>query len=205
MLTTSSAIIRHIGKIRDGGWATLAYFYFDSRHEETQNLRNAVTSLLIQLSTYSKPCCDLIYRLYSSHGKGTQQPDNGTLIDSLKDMFTAMAQQPIFIIMDALDECPDDKGMPTPREEVLNFVKVLVSLQLPNLHICIASRPEIDIQTTLKPLPINAISLHEEPRQKIVIANYVTSVVFSDERMRKWSDEVKKLVVERLSERADGM
>ena len=204
MLTTSSAIIQHIMKLRDTGRATLAYFYFDFRDEEKQNIRNAVTSLLIQLSAYSKPCCNILYRLYSSHGKGTQQPNKDTLIDHLKDMLTVTTQQPIFIIMDALDECPDD-GMRTPREEVLNLLKVLVSLQLPNLHICVTSRPEIDIQNVLKPLAVNAISLHEETRQKIVIGNYVSSAVSSDERMRKWRDEDKKLVVEQLSERADGM
>ena len=204
MSTTSSAIIQHIMKLRDSGRATLAYFYFDFRDEEKQNIRNAVTSLLIQLSAYSKPCCDLIYRLYSSHGKGTQQPSKVTLIDHLKEMLTVTAQQPIFIVMDALDECPDD-GLPTPREETLNLVKLLVCLQLPNLHICVTSRPEIDIQTMLKPLAVNAISLHEETRQKTVIANYVSSVVSSDERMKNWRDEDKQIVVDELSERADGM
>ena len=204
MLMTSSAIIQDVMHLRDAGRATLAYFYFDFRDEEKQNLRNAVVSLLIQLSAYSKPCCDLIYRLYSLHGKGTQQPRNGVLIDRLKEMLTATAQRSAFIIMDALDECPDD-GIPTQREEVLKLVKVLVSLQLPNLHICVTSRPEIDIQTTLKPLAVNAISLHDETRPKIVISNYLSSVVSSDERMKTWRDEDKQLIVEELSERADGL
>ena len=205
ILVISAAIIQHIMTLRDTGSASLAYFYFDFRDEEKQNVRNAVTSLLIQLSAYSKPCCDIIHSLYSAHGKGTQQPSNGTLIDRLKEMLTVTAQQqPIFIVLDALDECPDD-GLPTPREEVLNLVKVLVSLQLPNLHICVTSRPEIDIQTMLRPLAVNAISLHDETKQKLVIASYVNSVVSSDVRMRKWRDEDKKLVVDELSERADGM
>ena len=191
--------------LRDTGSATLTYFYFDFRDEEKQNVRNAVTSLLVQLSAYSKHCCDIIYRLCSAHGKGTQQPSIGILIDRLKEMLTVTARQkPIFIIMDALDECPD-YGSPTPREEVLDLVMVLVRLQLPNLHLCVTSRPEIDIQSMLKPLAVNAISLHDEAKQKLVIANYVSSVVSSDARMRKWRDEDKKLVVEELSERADGM
>ena len=191
-------------KLREAGGATLAYFYFDFRDEEKQTVRNTLTSILIQLSAYSKPCCDIVYRLYSTHGKGVHQPSNGILIDRLKEMLTVTAQQPIFLVMDALDECPDD-GMPTSREEVLNLVKLLVRLQLPNLHICVTSRPEIDIQTMLKPLAVNSISLHDETRQKFVMANYVNSVVSSDERMRKWRDEDKKLVVEELSDRADGM
>jgi hypothetical protein len=202
----SSAIIQHIMKLRDAGNAMLAYFYFDFRDEQKQNVRNAVTSLLVQLSAYSKPCCDIIYRLYSTHGKGMQQPSNRTLLDCLKEMLAVAAQNPIFIVMDALDECPD-LGMPTPREAVLSLVKDLVylHLQVPNLHIFVTSRPEVDIQTRLKPLAVSAISLQDESRQKAVISNYVNSVVSSDEQMKQWQDEDKRLVAKELSERADGM
>jgi hypothetical protein len=190
--------------LRDAGTATLAYFYFDFRDEEKRNIRNFVTSLLIQLSAYSRPCCDIIHKLYSGHKNGMQQPSNGSLVNCLKDMLKALGPQPIFIITDALDECPDS-GMPTPREAVLDLLKDLVHLRLPNLHICATSRPEVDIQTKLKPLTVNAISLHDESGQKMVIANYVSSVVFSDVHMREWREADKKLVVNELSERADGM
>jgi hypothetical protein len=204
ILTTSSAIIEHIMTLGDTGKAMLAYFYFDFRDEEKQNLRNFLTSLLLQLSACSRPCYDIIYQLFSTHRKGRLQPSKDSLMSCLMEMLIVPDQPPIFIIMDALDECPDS-GMPTPREAVLNLVKHLVQLRFPNLHICVSSRPEIDIQTKLKPLAVNAISLHNESRQKFVIANYVSSVVSSDEHMRKWRDEDKKLVVEELSERADGM
>src|SRR6266404_5325946 len=200
MLATSSAIIQRIMKLRDDGRATLAYFYFDFRDEEKQDLRKSVASLLVQLSTYSKPCCDIMYRLYSTHGKGEQQPSKAILIDCLKEMLTADAHRPTFIVMDALDECPDDCGIPTPREAVLNLVKDLVLQHIQNLHMCVASRPEIGIQTKLKPLAVNAISLDVESRQKIVIENYVSSVVSSDEYMSKWQDEDKKLAIDELSE-----
>jgi hypothetical protein len=181
----------------------LAYFYFDFRDEKKQNVRDLVTSLLVQLFAYSKPCRDIIHHLYSTHGKGTQQPSNGVLMSCLKEMLTVSVEHPTFIIMDALDECPDC-GMPTPREAVLNLVKDLVHLTLPNLRICVSSRLETDIQTKLKTLAV-AISLHDETRQTIVISNYVRSSVSSDEHMMKWQDEDKKLVVKELSERADGM
>ena len=207
-MTTSSAIIQHILKLRDAGNATLAYFYFDYRDKQKQTVRNVVTSLLVQLSAYSKPCCEIIYRLYSKHGKGMKQhqPSNSNLIDCLKEMLATVTQHPIFIVMDALDECPD-LGLPTPRDAVLNFVKDLVCLhvQVPNLHIFATSRPEVDIQNRLKPLAVNAISLQDESRQKAVISNYVSSVVSSDEQMKQWRDEDKRLVAKELSERADGM
>ena len=202
--TTSSAVIEFLKTLHDAGEVTIAYFYFDFRDEEKQNVRNFVTSLLVQFSACSKHCCDIIYQLYSAHGKGTQQPNMGTLIGRLKEVLTYAAKNPIFIITDALDECPDS-GLPTSREKVLNLMKDLVCLRLPNLRIFVTSRPEVDIQAKLKPLAVNAISLHDETRQKVVISNYVSSAVSSDERMRKWRDDDKKLVIQELSERTDGM
>ena len=202
MLITSSAIIQYIMSLRDAGKAMLAYFYFDFGDEEKQNARNAVTSLLIQLSAYSKPCCDIIYRLYSAHGKGTEQPTYDILIVHLKEMLAVTAQIPIFIVMDALDECPNSFGIPSPRGVVHNLLEDLIRLHLPNLRICVTGRPEIDIRIVLEPLTTHRISLHDETGHRIYITNYVTLAV---SRMRNWRDEEKQLVVHVLSELADGM
>jgi hypothetical protein len=123
----------------------------------------------------------------------------------LKEMLTLPDQHPVYIIIDALDECPDTSGMPSPREQVLDLLKELVELFLPNLHLCVTSRPEVDIRHTLEPLTSRRISLHEQSGQKKDIIEYVTSVVQSDPKMRRWRDEDKNLVIETLSERADGM
>jgi hypothetical protein len=95
--------------------------------------------------------------------------------------------------------------MPTAREEVLALVKDLVCLHLPNLHICVTSRPEIDMQATLEPLTSLRVSLHNQTGQKKDIASYVSSMVSSDPKMRRWREEDRNLVVEMLTERADGM
>jgi hypothetical protein len=127
------------------------------------------------------------------------------LAQSLKEMLSLPTQGPVYLIVDALDECPNDSGMPTSREEVLDLVQDLVGLYLPNLHICVTSRPEIDIRTTLDPLTTHSISLHDQSGQKKDIADYISSVVYSDKRMRKWREEDRRLVIKTLSERADGM
>ena len=84
-------------------------------------------------------------------------------------------------------------------------MKQLVELNLPNLRLCVTSRPEIDIRTSFETLTSNRISLHDERGQKQDIINFVTPVVHSDEDMKRWRDDDKKLVIETLSERADGM
>jgi hypothetical protein len=198
-------IIKHAISLRDAKHASLAYFFFDFRDDKKRSFRNFLVSLLIQFSTHLPPCREIISQIYSTHGKGTQQPSIGVLTSSLHKMLFLVAQQPIYIIIDALDECPNISGRPTPRAIVLKFLKTLVDLRVPNLHICVTSRPEIDIKCALEPLVYSAVSLHDESGQKEDISNYVSTAVYSDETMARWRDEDKTLVVQTLSENADGM
>jgi len=120
-------------------------------------------------------------------------------------MLLLPTQRSVYLIIDALDECPNNSGMPTPREKVLDLVQDLVDFRLPNVHICVTSRPEIDIRTTLEPLTTFHVSLHNQSGQTKDIIDYVSFVVYSDKKMRRWRDEDKTLVITTLSERADGM
>jgi len=88
---------------------------------------------------------------------------------------------------------------------VLELIEKLIKLNLSNLRLCVTSRPEVDIRLSLEPLTTNCISLHEQIGQKKDIEDYVRSVVYSDRSMRRWREEDKKLVVETLTEKADGM
>ena len=116
-------------------------------------------------------------------------------------------QPPIYIILDALDECPNSYGVPTPREQVLTLVTMLMDLRLAHLHVCVTSRPEFDIRATLGRLALHSESLHDQSGQRDDIVDYVKSVVYSDAEtmMKRWREEDKKMVVETLSEKADGM
>ena len=185
----------------------MAYFYFDFRSLDKQHRRNLLPSLLIQLSSQSRPCHDVFSRLYSAHNNGAQQPSDSVMIQCLKDMLALPHSQPVYIILDALDECPNWPGIPSPREQVIALLKELVDLHLPHLHICVTSRPEFDIRATLTPLAHHRVSLHDESGQKQDIVDYVNSVVYSDTEtvMKRWRDDDKQMVVEALSEKADGM
>jgi hypothetical protein len=127
------------------------------------------------------------------------------MVECLIEMLTLGGQGPIYIIMDALDECPITSTIPSPREEVLELVDELVGLHLPDLHICVTSRPEYDIQAVLEHLTPHPVSLHDESGQQQDITAYVSSFVHSDRKMRRWREDDKDLVIKILSERADGM
>ena len=208
MSLLSSAIIQHVIELRDTGLiASVAYFYFDFRDVDKKSQRSLLSSLLIQLSSRSGPCLDILSRLYSTHNSGKEEPSEHSLVQCLKDMLVAqsLSELPTYIIMDAIDECPNISGIPTPREEVLELVNALVDFGLPNLRICVTSRPEIDIRAVLEPLASGEISLHDQPGQKRDIDEYVNAIVQSDTKMRKWREDDRKLVTVTLSEKADGM
>lgn len=191
--------------LRDSGNASVAYFYFDFRDSNKQRRRYVLPSHLIQLSVRSETCCDILSRLYSVHDCGVQKPSDRAMTDCLKQMLTLPSQGPTYIILDALDECPNTTGIPSPREEVLELVNELVDLRLPTLHICVTSRSEIDIQSALQPLIPRTVSLHEEKGQQQDIVDYINHVVHSDKWIRRWREEDKELVIKVLSEKADGM
>ena len=191
----------------NAGQASMGYFYFDFRDTDKQHWRNLVLSLLAQLATYSDHCFDILSRLHSDHRNGTRQPSDDSLTRCLKKMLTLPDQRPIYLIIDALDECSNTSGIPSDRNRVLQLVKELIDLHLPDLHLCITSRPEVDIREVLEPLSSHRVSLHDQRGQKKDIENYVRSVVYSDSEpiMRRWRKEDKELVIKTLSERAEGM
>ena len=192
--------------LHDARLASVAYFYCDFRDEDKRSHRSLLLSILSQLSAQSNLRCGILSKLFSAHDSGEREPSDRALTNCLKEMLSLPGQGPIFIVIDALDECPDNSGMPTAREEVLEFIKDLAGLGLGNLHVCVTSRPEIDIRSTLEPLTESLrVSLHDQSGQKEDIVRYVRSVVSSDPKMQRWREEDKTLVVETVAERADGM
>ena len=168
-------------------------------------LRGLLSSLIFRLSAESNPFYQNLSRLYSDHAAGTQQPSEDVLFQSFVEMLKVPGQPTTYTIIDALDGCPNISGMPTAREKVLDCLEDLVSLQLPNVHICLSSRPEFDIRTSLEPLSQFRVSLDDEAGQQADILGYIKSVVHSDRRMRKWSADDKQLVISTLSDKSDGM
>ena len=207
MSPVSSTVIQDIETMCEAGKASITYFYFDFRDANKQGLRELVSSLLTQLSAHLVPHFDVLLNLYSAHDKGKKQPSDTDLAKCLKEMVTLPNQRPTYLIIDALDESPNAPGIPSPREKVLQFVRELVEICVPNLRICVTSRPEIDIRKVLEPLTSRRVSLHDQSGQKEDITDYVRSVVYStsEQIMGRWRTEDKELVVKTLSERANGM
>ena len=191
--------------MNEAGLASIAFFYSDFRESSKQDICGTLSSLLFQLSDQSDACCGVLEWLYSAHKAGTREPSEDALRSCLESMLMLRDQGPLFIVLDAVDECLNSAGTPSPRENILDFVEWLSELHHLHPSICVTSRPEVDIEAVLQPLASHMVSLHGENGQNEDIVNYIKWFINSDPRARKWRKEDKDLVLERFLEGADGM
>ena len=205
MVLASSTIIENIDSMKKCGLASLVFFYHDFREDEKRNLRGLLSSVLFQFCHQSDSYYDILSKFYSTHCYGGQTPSDDELIRCLEDILKLPGQAPIFLILDALDECSNTSPIPSDREKALEFLEKLINWQLPNLRICVTSRPEVDIKVVLGPLTFRSISLHDERGQMEDIENYIKSVVEKDPRNRRWTAQDRQMVIDVLTGNADGM
>jgi hypothetical protein len=201
----SSSIIKDVQDLCLAGLANLAIFYFHFGDTTKQDARHLLSSILFQLCSQSDKFSQALSSIYSSHGNGSREPSIDTLLDCLKTILTHRGQAPLYIIVDALDECPNSSVVKTQRREVLEILKELIDLKHPHLHLCITSRPEIDIRRAFDPLNPYNVSLHNQDGQIKDLAEYVKSVIKSNPMMQNWPPRVKELVINALTKKGDRM
>jgi hypothetical protein len=187
------------------GLALMAYFYCDPMDSKKQGICRLLASLIAQLSAKSDACYYILHSLFSGNNNGLRQPDDNILLGCLETMLRTEGQPTIYIIIDGVDEYPNDSCVKSPREQILELVTKLVDLCLTNVRICATSCPEVDIRAALASLASHAISLHTEVGQQKDIADYVNTSVHSDRVMHQWSKKDKELVIDTLSREADGV
>ena len=185
----------------------MAYFFFDSNDTGKQDVRAFLCSVLVQLSSQFVSFCDILLEFYLLHQRGSKQPSDSALLQCLEKMLRVPRKVPIYLIIDALDECPYHSGVQSPREKVLRLLEKLIGFHLPDLRLCVASRTEVDIRNVLEPLTptCNRISLHDEDGQRKDMADYVSFVVYSDPKTMRWREEDKKAVIRILSAKNGGV
>jgi len=191
--------------MRKSGLASLAFHYFDFREDGKKDRRGLLSSILSQLCDQSDCYHGILSTFYSTHRDGAQSPSDDELAECLKNLLKLSGQAPVYLIVDALDECPDTSDLSSPRENVLQLLEDLIDSKFTNLRICVTSRPEADIKVSLEPLTSSSVSIHDESGQREDIENYIKFIVNSHKKMRRWKLEHKQLVIEVLTKRADGM
>ena len=201
----SSTIIEDIRAMRNAGLASLAFFYCDFREDRKKELRGLLSSFLVQLYHQSDSYFDILSKFYSEHDKGSRPPSDDALAGCLKDLLKLPGLAPVYLIVDALDECPNPSVVRSPRGEVLSFVKELVTTQILNLRVCVTSRPELDINDVLGPIIFRSVSLHDETGQNKDIEDYINSVINTRPKKGRWKEEHRKMAIDILVKKSNGM
>ena len=201
----SSTIIKDIHAMRKAGLASLAFFYFDFREDRKKEYRGLLLSFLVQFYHQSDTYFDILFNFYLEHDKGSRPPSDDALAGCLKDLLNLPRLAPVYLIVDALDECPNPSVVRSPRAKLLSFIEELVKTQILNLHICVTSRPEPDIKGVLDPLIFCSVSLHDESGQKRDIEDYIKSAINTRPKKGWWKEEHKELAIDVLIEKANGM
>jgi hypothetical protein len=191
--------------MRKAGLASLAFFYCDFREDKKRDLHGLLSSFLVQLCHQSDSYYDILFKLYSEHAKGSRHPSDDVLVGCLKDLLKLPGHAPVYLIVDALDECPNTSSIPSPRDEVLNLIEELIKSEIPNLRVCVTSRPETDIKDFLEPLVLLTVSLHDESGQKRDIEEYIKSIIITNPKNKRWKAADKQLAIDVLTRKAEGM
>jgi len=191
--------------MRKSGLASLAMYYYDFREDQKKDLRGLLSTAISQLCDQSDSYYNILTKFYTTHRDGQQSPSDDELTQCLKDVLELPRQAPVYLIIDALDECSNTSAMPSPREKVLKLVVQLIESRLTNLRICVTSRPELDIKVVLEPLAFRSVSIHDERGQLEDIETYIRSVINTDPRNQRWRQEDKEYVIDVLTKHAGGM
>jgi hypothetical protein len=205
MVLVSSTIIEDIQKMSDSGRASLAMYYYDFREQRKKDLRGLLSSVLFQLCDQSDSYYDILSTFHSEHRDGARTPSDYDLVQCLKDLLNLPGPVAVYLIIDGLDEFPSDSSLSSSREKLLSLLEDFVEAKFKNLLICVTSRPEDDIRTILEPLAFRSVSLHNQPEQQQDIRIYIEAFVRGDRNMKNWHREYRQLVIDVLTQRADGM
>jgi hypothetical protein len=193
----SSAIVEDIKAECDMDYSqSMAYFYFDFNDPKKQTLDDLCRSLITQLFEYSNDAFQTVYKLYASNKDGRSPPEAKAVENALHDILVAGTNR-LYIVIDALDECPS-------RDGLLRWMKEVIALSPNHVSILTTSRREQDIVISLQDVALAAVNM-EKAAVDADIRCHVVHQLETNERLRKWSPEVKKEIEDSLLSRAHGM
>ncbi|KAF0324955.1 hypothetical protein GQ607_007848 [Colletotrichum asianum] len=200
----SSSVIKHLqDKCMSDPGTSLAYFYFNFGIMEYQSVAIMLSSLVKQLCA-SRPDTPPIIKNFEEYKTKGERPDTRTLENAL--IASTGGFSDVFIVMDALDECPT---LSEERGKLLASLKRIVAAMPDNMHLLCTSRAEPDISTVINTLlcPPSRVAidlLQDTTGLRSDIGIYINSVLESDD-YNLWPGELKADAKRLLTERADGM
>jgi hypothetical protein len=175
----------------------MAYYYFDFNDSLNANVRNILRSLIIQICVGTDRIPKAVQTLCSQHRASGQQPSIPALLSILRALEASLSIH-IFIIIDALDECPEHQ-----RPELLSTIQSLVGKDFENTHILATSRAEHDIKLTLGESATDVICI-ENDLVDADIKLHVRRCLSEDPRLSRLPGHIKNMIELKLGEDAQG-
>ena len=191
----SSTVIRFLlGESKSD--TIVVYFYFDFQTHEKQIYQNFLHSIVVQLFRQHSYLSRIVEEQYNACGRGVSRPTvHDTLITLRRLIDTAAC--PVYVVVDALDECRDRRSSLEGMEEIRSWNQV-------NLHILITSRRETEVEDILSYLVTDTIFLEESVVDKDILT-YVQYQLQNEVRLSKWSEKIQEEIETALVNGANGM
>ncbi|EPE28002.1 Ankyrin repeat-containing protein [Glarea lozoyensis ATCC 20868] len=191
----SAVIISHLKEnvlpINNG---SLAYFFFNTNDRPKTKVEGLVRSLAFQLALQTTNGQKEILDLYSNHRDGQKDLDQATLQAFLKNQ---LAQGPVYLLFDALDECED-------ASELLNLIQTILSWQVDHLRMIFTSRNDDYLRVFLDSLVMFEIDMGNA-HLKADLEVYIRERVNNDEQLGAWSPDIQEEIISSIGDGADGM
>jgi len=172
-----------------------AMFYLTFSDQHKQSYEDLLKSLVAQMC-WKEPGFAKLRHVYERPNATLPGPD------TLEDMVVSSANQftQVFLLLDALDECPEDDGA---RSDLLEGLQRL-SDSVPTLKLFATSRSLTEIQTVMEEMGADAVSI-DVGLANADIRTYVDEQLKKDRKLSSFDDPTKQLIQQTFAEKADGM
>ena len=193
-----STAINHIQeKHKDTGLFPILYFYFDYKVPSKQSYTGMLRSLIVQCCGYMNHPPECILERYESCRKTNSPPSQKDLSQILAELLQCL--QKVYIVLDGLDESPDQR-------EVIRWAQHQTKAVGLHVHLMIFSRKETVIERTLLPCVWSHISLNDTVEKvDSDIDELITYELEEDDDLSRWSTPEKNLMRTTLIDKAHGM
>ncbi|KAJ6496280.1 ankyrin repeat-containing domain protein [Mycena sanguinolenta] len=184
-------VVDHLRKIQDNANTRVAVIFLNHKETETQSPSNVLAAIWRQL-VFEQPLSPIVERLYSKHQEQRTRP-------SLEDIHsvlcsTASAFSRLFIVVDALDEYPEDA-----RNILLHRLSLLGS----RVSLMLTSRPHVDIKHAISDLETIEIRAAENDIREYLEAQIRKSPRLS--RHVRSAPDIRQALETSIVEGSDGM
>jgi len=196
LIISRSHVINHVQQNHVGADTGLCFAYFSFTELNFQNLTLLIALFLKQLCQQHGKIPEKLMKVHQPAKKPAD------VIDT--DLFTTITQpyQKIFIVIDGLDECPEES-----RSAILDFIVEVLWKPDSNIKVFVSSRKEPDISARFKRLNAPAIEL-ETGKITPDIQAFVRHEALrlrTESSLRVRDDALFTEIIESLVEMSDGM